>query len=136
MLIKPFCAALILLPLSCGYARGDEPVKSVHLGLFHPNGVDVLGYSVEKQFDNNIYTFYTFGFPSLAAIGYSYYKHHEADSFTGTLGVGIGSVFYGSIAYQWITGDSHCLKLGVGWTTGVAYKGVYPVLTYEFRLGR
>ena len=108
----------------------------MHFGLLYPNGVDVVGYSVEKRISANVYRFYTFGIPSLAAVGLSYYGSYGGDGLTSTLGVGIGSVLYGSLAYQWQMDKSRYWKLGAGVTFGVAYGGVYPVLSYEYRFGR
>jgi hypothetical protein len=122
-----------LLPLSHGHAQGDDSIRSMHLGLLYPNGVDVAGYSVEKRISADLYRFYTFGFPSLAAVGLSYYMNYGGDGLTSTVGVGIGSVLYGSVAYQWQTDKSCYWKLGAGVTAGVAYSGVYPVLSYEYR---
>ena len=127
------CGVAGLVSFSFGYAQGDESIKSIHLGLLYPNGVDVAGYSVEKKISADVYRFYTFGFPSLAAIGVSYCGDFGGDGFTCTVGVGIGSVLYGSVAYQWQVNASHYWKLGAGVTAGVAYSGVYPVLSYEYR---
>jgi hypothetical protein len=111
-------------------------VKSVHLGLVHPAGVDVLGYSVEKELGNGLYSFYTFGFPALAAMGFSYYEQYGGNGFTATAGVGIGFILYGSAAYQWQIGQRHYLKFGAGLGTGVSYNGAYPVLSYEYRFAQ
>lgn len=40
---------------------------------------------------------------------------------------------YASLAFQWKIHMMDYLKLGAGLTTGVAYTGVYPVLSYEHR---
>ena len=130
-----FCA-LALLPWTHGYAQDDESIRSAHFGLFYSNGVDIAGYTVEKRINADVYSFYTFGFPALAALGLSYYRSYEGDGFTSSIGVGIGSVLYGSMAYQWQTDKLHYLKLGAGLTVGVAYGGVYPVLSYEYRFER
>ena len=107
--------------------------QSFHLGFMHPNGVDAAGYGVEKKFYNNIYSFYNFGFPSLAAIGFTYYEEHKENGLTATAGVGIGFIMYGSVAYQWKMEQQHYLKFGAGLATGVAYSGIFPVLSYEYR---
>ena len=102
-----FCSMSSLLPLSHGHAQADDSIRSMHLGLLYPNGVDVAGYSVEKKISADVYRFYTFGFPSLAAVGLSYYRKYGGDGLTSAVGVGIGSVLYGSIAYQWQADASH-----------------------------
>jgi len=130
------CSVAGLVSLSSGYAQCGESVKSIHLGFLYPNGVDVAGYSVERQISADVYRFYTFGAPSLAAIGLSYYGDFEGDGFTSTVGIGIGSILYGSVAYQWQADTLHYWKLGAGLTAGVAYSGVYPVLSYEYRFER
>ena len=112
-------------------AEGE--LRSYHIGLLHPNGVDVVGYSVEKRIGDKVYRFYNFGFPSLAAAGLSYYASYQGNGPTGTVGVGVGSVIYASLAYQWRFDDRAYLKLGAGLTAGVAYSGPYPVLAYEHR---
>jgi len=107
--------------------------SSIHIGIMHPNGVDLVGYSTEKQLNNHWYRFYTFGLPALAATGFSYYDYYQGNGFTHTLGIGIGSVIYGSIAYQHQLNKKQYLKIGVGLTTGIAYSGIYPVFAYENR---
>ncbi len=103
------------------------------MGFLYPNGVDVVGYTVEKRIGNDFYGFYTFGFPSLAAAGLSYYSDFEGSGLSGTIGIGIGFVLYGSLAYQWKISGMHYIKTGAGYATGIVYTGVYPVLSYEYR---
>lgn len=115
----------------------DPPrVSSTHLGLMHPEGVDVAGYSAERKFTQDIYSFYTFGFPSLAAMGLTYYEQYEGSGFSATAGVGVGFVMYGSVAYQWRIGQQDYLKFGAGLAAGVAYSGAFPVLSYEYRFAQ
>lgn len=106
---------------------------SFHAGLLYPNGVDVAGYTVERELRPGVYRYYTFGVPSLAAAGVAYYGNYGGNGVTATAGVGIGSVMYASLAYQIRVGEAHFVKLGGGVTTGIAYTGAYPVLSYEFR---
>lgn len=96
----------------------------------------MAGYSVEKEFSHNVYSFYTFGFPALAAIGLTYYQRYNGDGVTATAGAGIGFVLYGSVGYQWRTGKQDYIKLGAGLATGVAYSGAIPVLSYEHRFAQ
>jgi hypothetical protein len=96
--------------------------KSFHVGLMHPNGVDVAGYSVEKKLSNNTYSFYNFGLPSLAAIGFTYYEEYKGNGFTATAGIGIGFVMYGSVAYQWKIEQQNYLKFGAGLATGYEHR--------------
>jgi hypothetical protein len=105
----------------------------VHAGFLYPNGVDLAGYTVEQSIADNVYYFYTFGFPSLAAAGLSYYADYEGNGLSGTVGVGIGSVLYASLVYQWKIANKQYLKTGAGFATGVAYTGAYPALSYEYR---
>jgi len=112
----------------------SERIASVHAGFLYPNGVDIIGYTVEHNLKNNFHGYYTFGFPSLAAVGVTYYSDYNGNGLTATLGVGIGSVFYTSLAYQLRLTERHYLKLGGGYATGIAYTGLYPSLSYEFRL--
>ena len=93
----------------------------------------MVGYSVEKKLKNNIYSFYNFGIPSFSALGINYYQAYNDSGVTGTIGVGIGSIMYASLAYQWKIHMMDYLKLGAGFATGVAYTGAYPVLSYEHR---
>jgi hypothetical protein len=134
LLILPGMASL----LQPAHAQeNDTPhISSAHFGLVHPEGVDVAGYSVERKFDGNVYSFYTFGFPSLAAIGFSYYGQYAGNGLTATAGVGVGFVLYGSVAYQFRAGQNDFIKLGAGWGAGVAYSGGYPVLSYEHRFAQ
>lgn len=121
-----------LLIMSMG-ASADVNHRSVHLGIMHPSGVDVVGYSVESQLTDNIYRFYNFGFPSIAALGLSYCENYSSYGLTGSLGVGIGSVLYGSVAYQFPLAKMQFLKVGIGLTTSIAYSGGHSVLSYEHR---
>lgn len=126
----------LLLALLCttnlAVAR-DAAQTSFHLGLVHPNGVDVVGYSVEKKLSDRIYSFYNFGIPSFAATGLTFYQQYSGTDFTVTAGVGIGFVMYGSAANQWKIEQQQYLKLGAGLAAGVAHSGVIPVLSYEYR---
>ena len=136
VLKKVFITAILLLCFSVYAGAEEAKVRSFHLGFLHPNGVDLVGYTVEKKMRNNIYGFYTFGFPSLAAIGISYYRNYEGNGLSGTFGVGIGSVVYGSLVYQWKFGEMDYFKLGAGYTTSIVYSGVYPALSYEHRFNK
>lgn len=129
------CSAcfLLIIPSYVNALAGEGKTESFHLGALYPNGVDVAGYTVEKEISNNAYLFYTFGLPSVAALGISYYNNYNGDGFTGTVGVGIGSAAYGSLAYQWKLKERDFLKLGAGVTAGIAYSGLYPVLSFEHR---
>lgn len=111
----------------------DEKVASLHAGLLHPNGIDVVGYSVESKINSHIYVYYNFGFPSLAAAGLSYYQNYYKNGITSTVGVGIGSVLYASLAFQWKISVKDYLKLGAGYTASVAYSGTVPIISYEHR---
>jgi hypothetical protein len=122
----------MLVPFVQSYAS-EGSAKSFHVGIFHPSGVDLIGFTVENKIANEIYWYYTFGIPSLAAIGACYYSNYPGNSFTSTLGVGIGSLMYGSIAYQIQIIRMHYLKFGAGLTASIVYSGVYPVFSYEYR---
>jgi hypothetical protein len=116
-------------------AADDErsKLRSAHLGFVHPEGVDLAGYSVETKLGNNVYSFYTFGIPSIAALGLSYYEQYNGNGFFASAGAGIGFVLYGSVAYQWKIEQQHFFKLGAGLAAGVAYSGAIPVMSYEYR---
>ena len=101
--------------------------------FLHPSGVDFLGYTVEKKITTDVYSFYSFGVPSIAAIGFSYYTQYNGNGLTSSIGVGIGSVLYGSVAYQIHLKKRHCLKIGAGLTTSIVYNGTHPVIAYEHR---
>ncbi len=136
----PCCRLALMALVAIGTAheaRADTvnhaTVASSHAGIFHHSGVDLLGYTVERPLSARLYGFYTLGFPSLVAGGYSYYGNFHHHGAVATLGIGIGSVLYASLAYQWRVSGQHYLKLGTGYTAGVAYSGPYPVLSYEHR---
>jgi hypothetical protein len=125
---------VLLSATSVCFAENDATgARSLHAGFLYPNGVDVVGYTVEKRIGSDFYGFYTFGFPSLAAAGLSYYSNYVGSGLSGTIGVGIGFVLYGSLVYQWKITEMHYLKTGAGYATGIAYTGVYPALSYEYR---
>lgn len=112
-------------------------MRSYHLGFMYPNGADIAGYTVESkdQSKNNIYYFYTFGFPSFASAGVSYYEKYEGNGLAVSLGVGLGflSLLHGSIAYQWQIMETDYVKLGAGYASTLVYNGAFPVISYEHR---
>ena len=124
---------VLLFAASLCAAEERTATSSVHAGFLYPNGVDLAGYTVERSISDSIYSFYTFGLPSLAAAGLSYYADYEGNGLSGAIGVGIGSVLYASLVYQWKIADKQYLKTGAGFTTGIAYTGAYPALSYEYR---
>lgn len=126
-------ASLMMFVLCFPVEAADDKTKSYHYGLFHPNGLGIFGYSVEKKIDDRIYRYYTFGLPSGASIGYSYYSNFNGDGLTATIGIGIGIVFNTSIAYQFHLGREKYVKVGAGYTTNISYTGMFPVLSYEQR---
>jgi hypothetical protein len=134
MFILLICMALIgAAPAENGDTSSQGRTASLHAGFLYPNGVDLAGYTVEHELKHGFYYYYTFGFPSLAATGISYYSGYNDDGLAATAGVGIGSVLYASLVYQLHILHEHFIKLGAGYTTGIAYTGVYPALSYEFR---
>lgn len=125
--------ASLLAPAAAVLAE-EAKTASGHAGFLYPNGVDVAGYTAETRIDDHLYRFYTFGVPSFAAVGICYYENYSGNGAAAALGVGIGSIAYASLAYQWKAGQHDYFKLGLGVTTGVAYSGAYPALSYEHRL--
>lgn len=118
-------------------AHSESGVKgqtsSVHAGFLYPAGVDVAGYTAEVSLNDQWYWYYTFGFPSLAATGFSRYTDYGGNGLVATSGVGVGSIAYASVAYQLRIVHNQFLKLGGGYTSGIAYTGLYPALSYEVR---
>ena len=127
-------AVIFLAADTHGDSYQKERAASLHAGFLYHNGVDLVGYTVEHKLKNRLYGYYTFGIPCLAAAGISYYSDYHHNGFAATLGVGIGSVMYSSLVYQIRIADQHFIKLGAGYTTGIAYTGIYPALSYEIRL--
>lgn len=111
----------------------NDKAKSFHFGFFYPNGVDLVGYTTESPLNPYVYWFYTFGIPSLAAAGLCLYQNYNGNGLVFTVGIGIGSVAYSSVALQWHIKNEHYVKLGGGVTTAVVYTGFYPALSYEIR---
>lgn len=118
-------------------ARAEsEPTRrtsSVHAGFLYPAGVDVAGYTAEMRLNGRWYWYYTFGLPSLAATGFSCYADYNGNGPVATAGIGIGSVAYASVVYQLRVANNQFLKVGGGYTTGIAYTGLFPALSYEMR---
>lgn len=102
-------------------SAADEAVRSFHVGVFHPNGIDLLGYSVERHMDNRLYWYYTIGVPSFLAIGITHYNKRDGNGLTATLGAGLGYTLYAAIAYQVKLGSKHFLKLGAASTVATYY---------------
>ena len=125
-------STLAFLP-TASFALTSVDVQSFHVGFLHPNGVDVIGYSSEKPLSNHFYRFYSFGFPSLAAIGINYYNDFDGDGVSANVGIGVGSVLYSSMCYRWLAFHSSSFRLGAGYTTSIVYNGWYPVLAFEAR---
>ena len=136
-ILKSIMTAGLIIFVLAADTRGDsdrkEKEESFHAGFLYNNGVDVAGYTVEHKLKNRLYGYYTFGLPSLAAAGICYYSDYNHNGFAATLGVGIGSVLYSSLVYQIRIASEHFIKLGAGYTTGIAYTGVFPALSYEIR---
>ena len=112
--------------------------KSMHFGMLYPNGVDMVGYTIEDKLSDNLYRYYTFGFPSLASIGISYYKNYAGDGLAASIGTGVGFLnqVNGSVAYQWQvqqSKESAFIKLGIGYAASLVFNGAIPVLSYEQR---
>ncbi|MCX6072894.1 MAG: hypothetical protein NTY39_01065 [Campylobacterales bacterium] len=131
--LKNIFALCIIFSFFANTAISEEITTSFHGGFMDPNGVDIVGYTVQTKINDSFYRYYTFGLPSLVAVGLNYYDNYQGDGITGTLGIGIGSILYGSLAYQVNVKNTHYLKLGAGYTSGIAYSGLYPVLSYEIR---
>ena len=126
-------ACLLLLTSTQETYASDSLYESMHVGVMHPSGVDVVGYTFEQRLDDHLYAFCTFGFPSLAAVGVGYYENYHGNGFVGNAGIGIGSVLYGSMAYQVRLQQEQYIKIGAGYTASIIYSGVYPVFGYEYR---
>jgi len=135
LLLRKIGMIAFLVVASSAFARSaDKEIESLHIGFLDPKGVDLFGYSNEKLINDNVFRFYTFGLPSIAAIGINYYANgYSRNGFNATIGAGIGSVAYVSLSYQWKLDATSNLKLGAGYTAGVAYSGAYPVLSYEYQ---
>ena len=131
---KQSLVSIITILLWCGQAvASDEKMSSYHYGLFHPNGVDIFGYSVEEKLSEGVYKYYTFGVPSFAAIGINYYKNYSGNGIAASAGVGLGTLFNASLAYQFKVSANDYFKLGAGYTSNIAYNGFFSVLSYEQR---
>lgn len=138
-LLANISAMLICAALSAATpAAGDESsslnrTASIHGGFFYPGGVDIAGYTVEHKLGNNFYGYYTFGFPSFAAAGFSCYKNYNNNGPVATVGAGVGPGFYAVLLYQLRIAEKQFMKLGGGFANGIAYTGAFPVISYEIR---
>ena len=136
LLLKKWLILCMLLPFLIAPVGADvESDQNWHVGVFHPNGgLELIGYSVERKMDNNLYWYYSFGFLSIAGIGVNYYSNRDGNGLTGNLGADLGSYIHASIAYQVSLGNRNFLKLGVGAADGFGYGGaVYSIIAYERR---
>ena len=116
-----FCLSIA----QAGAAAASE--KSFHLGVVHPSGANLIGYSVERQMDDKLYWYYTIGVPSILAVGITHYSNRDGNGLTATLGGGLGYSLYASIAYQMKLGNNNFLKLG----TGLALATYYPYVSSD-----
>ncbi len=54
--INTWSLATLLLVFSIAHAgAADEASRSFHAGVLHPNGIDLFGYSVERNMDNKLF---------------------------------------------------------------------------------
>ena len=132
-LIRAVYIICLLLFTSGQVVASEEGMASYHYGLFHPSGIDIFGYSVEEKISENTYKYYSFGIPSFAAIGVNYYENYTGNGITTSAGVGLGTLFNVSVAYQFHTSADNYFKLGAGFTSNIAYNGFFSVLSYEQR---
>ena len=130
-----FIAALFIGNICHAHAESEPKrrTSSFHAGFLYPAGVDVVGYTAETSLNGRWYWYYTFGFPSIAATGFSCYADYDGNGPVATAGIGIGSVAYASVVYQLRVAKNQFFKLGGGYTAGIAYSGLFPVLSYEVR---
>ncbi len=111
----------------------QRSTSSLHVGFFYHNGVDLLGYTVERKITNKLFFYYTFGVPAFAATGISYYGDYHNNSFVATAGIGIGFLMYSSLSYQWRVADRQYIKIGAGYGMSIEWVTPYPALSYEYR---
>ncbi|NOX21260.1 MAG: hypothetical protein GXO99_08420 [Nitrospirae bacterium] len=111
----------------------QKSTSSFHVGFLYNNGVDLLGYTVERKLTDKLFFYYTFGIPALAATGISYYDDYHNNGFVATAGIGIGFLMYSSLSYQWRVADRQYIKIGAGYGMTIESVGPYPVLSYEYR---
>lgn len=134
-----YYSSLALMICACHAACADEVrSRSTHIGFLYPNGVDVLGYSIEDKLGDHLYQYYTFGYPALASIGISYYANYTGNGLSASIGTGIGYLNQanGSIAYQWQLPpdkESCFVKFGIGYAESLVFSGAFPVLSLEKR---
>ena len=87
--------ASVLLVFSIAHAgAADVAVRSFYVGVWHPNGIDLIEYSIERHMDNKLYWYYTIGVPSVLAIGITHYSNRDGNGLTATLGAGLGYSLY------------------------------------------
>jgi len=136
--------ASLLLVISIAHAgAADEAVRSFHVGVWHPNGIDLIGYSVERRMNKKLYWYYTIGLPSVLAIGITHYSNRGGNGLAATLGAGLGYSLYAAMAYQVKLGNKNFLKLGAASTIATYYPfapseeshyvQIHPVIAYEYR---
>lgn len=138
-LLRTFSVLLLLGGIGSARGEEEEVSRSQHIGVLYPNGVDIVGYTVEHRSGDHLYSYYTFGFPALAAVGISYYQAHDSQGWTASAGTGIGFLnqVNFSVAYQWpmTSGKTPAfLKLGAGRFGSLVGKGAFPVLSLEWRM--
>jgi len=122
---------LLFVTFTASLQADERQTESYHAGILHPDGVDIIGYTNETKIENHIYRFYTFGFPSLAAVGINFYADYYDNGINANIGVGVGTVAYASLNYRWVLHQRNKIRFGAGFMTGVAYTGWYPVISYE-----
>ena len=141
--VRNKCLLFTCLLLVSSIAHAGAAVRSFHVGVWHPNGMDLIGYSVERHMDNKLYWYYTIGVPSLLAIGITHYNNRNGNGLTATLGAGLGYSLYAAITYQVKLGNKNFLKLGAASMVGTYYpfapieKSYYvqtnAIVSYEYR---
>lgn len=109
----------------------DEDIyTSTHFGVFSSTGADLAGYRKTLAIGEGLYSYYSFGLPSMVSVGFSFYENYHDNGIVLTAGHGVGTLMNLSVSYQIKIDQRHYLELGIGYGILFEGKGLIPVVSY------
>jgi len=111
-------------------SRHDDIYKSFHFGTFSSTGADLVGYRTISPIVGGIYSYYSFGIPSIASVGLSFYENYRGDGIILTGGYGVATLFNASASYQWKIKRDHFIEVGAGYGLLFEGQGFIPIISY------
>ena len=131
-----YAAAMLAIVYTCptfADNEGADKLKSVHYGFFSSTGADFVGWETKSLIGSGLYSYYSFGFPSLVTAGIAHYENYNNGGIVLTAGVGFGTVMNASVSYQWKIEKQKYFEFGAGYALFFEGRGLFPVISYLIR---